>query len=221
MNDKQTVINHIRQAFGRNEYPGDRFLQGSFDGPEPAEAVRPFRGQTDWQTIEPVLLDAHSEALNFFSEAGLRFFLPAYLIADLQDKLHTADPVFVLSHGFSDLSIEHRIEDQTFIRRAGRTALVNPRRYGATTFFDYARWRLSVFTREEAQAIVAYLRYKRDVDPHNIQRDQIEAALELYWLERIKAAPPAERLRRHLAEEEAYLTALTGGTAGESDENQA
>jgi len=219
MNDKQTIINHIRQAFGRNEYPGDRFLQGSFDGPEPAEAVQPFRGQTDWQAVEPALLDTHYDALSFFSEAGLRFFLPAYLLADLQGELQTAEPLFVLIHGFSDTSIEHRVDDQTFVRRTGRSALINPRRYGAMTFYDYARWRLSVFTREEAQAIVAYLSYKRDADPHDVQRVQIEAALELYWLERAKEAPQAESLSQHLAEEEAYLAAITTRT-GQAGEKQ-
>ncbi len=32
--------------------------------------------------------------------------------------------------------------------------MLNPRRYGAMTFADWARYRLSVFAREEAQAIV-------------------------------------------------------------------
>ena len=57
------------------------------------------------------------------------------------------------------------VSGRTFTRRSGRTQFVNPRRFGAMTFCDYARFRLSVFTREEAGAIVAYLEFKRDEDP--------------------------------------------------------
>ena len=208
MSNKEAVIKEIREAFGNNEYPGDNYLQGSFEGCEPYEEIEPFKGRTNWENIESELLDTHSGALNFFSEAGLRFFLPAYLIADLHDKLQSADPVFVLVHGFSDLSVNVPTKTRVFVRKTGRTAFVNPKRYGAITFYDYACWRLSVFTREEAQAIVAYLRYRRDSDPHSVDKEQIEAALNLYWLERAKNAPPAESLKQHLIEEEEYLAAI-------------
>ena len=85
------------------------------------------------------------------------------------------------------------------------------------TFYDYARWRLSIFTREEAQAIVAYLRYRRDSDPYGIDKKQIEAALNLYWLERTENAPTAESLKQHLIEEEEYLTAI-GVDIGEDNQ---
>ena len=114
MNDKQAVIEEIRAAFGQNPYPGDDFLQGSFEGSEPSEEIEPFRGQDDWESISSQLLDAHYVALSFFSEAGLRFFLPAYLIADLQEELKTADPLFTLVHGFSDLSVPHRTKTTDF-----------------------------------------------------------------------------------------------------------
>ncbi len=208
MNDKEALIKEIRRAFGRNPYPGDKFLQGSFDGCEPYEVVVPFRGRDDWQNVDSELLDTHYSALSFFSEAALRFFLPAYLIADLNGELQTADPLFVLVHGFSDLAIEHQTKIGVFVRKTGRSSFVNPKRYGGATFYDYARWRLSVFTREEAQAIVAYLRYKKASDPYNLQIKEIEAALNLYWLERAEKAPLAESLRQHLIEEEKYLAAL-------------
>ena len=105
MNDKETVIREVREAFGNNEYPGDNYLQGSFEGCEPYEEIEPFKGRQDWQNIDSKLLDAHSGALNFFSEAGLRYFLPAYLMADLHEELQSVDPVFVLVHGFSDLAV--------------------------------------------------------------------------------------------------------------------
>ena len=67
--------------------------------------------------------------------------------------------------------------------------------------------------REEAQAIVAYLRYRRHSEPFDIDKKQIEAALNLFWLERTKKAPPAESLRQHLIEEEEYLAAISADYA--------
>lgn len=214
MNDKEAVIKAIREAFDQNEYPGDKFLQGSFEGEEPYEVIEPFKGRTDWQTISAALLDTHYSALNFFSEAGLRFFLPAYLIADVQDELQTAEPLFLLVHGFSDVSVEHLTKTRVFVRKTGKTAFINPRRYGAMTFYDYARYHLSIFTREEAQAIVAYLRYKRDADPYHLHREAIETALNLYWLERAAHAPTAESLKQHLSEEAEYLITITSEAEG-------
>ena len=109
MIDKLQVVEHIQTTFSKNLYPGDDFLLGSMEGSEPLEEIEPFIGQADWTKITPELLDAHSGSLNFFSEAGLRFFLPAYLVADLKDQLQSADPVFTLVHGFSNLSIPHEI----------------------------------------------------------------------------------------------------------------
>ena len=82
------------------------------------------------------------------------------------------------------------------------------------TFYDSARFRLSIFTREEVQAIVAYLRYKRDADPYHLHQEAIEAALNLYWLERAANAPTAESPKQHLAEEAEYLAAISSEADG-------
>ena len=44
---KEEVIEQIREAFAATPYPGDAFLQGSFEGSEPFDEVRPFVGKTD------------------------------------------------------------------------------------------------------------------------------------------------------------------------------
>lgn len=209
MTNQETVIQAIYAAFGQNEYPGDHLLQGSFEGCEPGEAVAPFVGLTRWQDIGPELLDRCYTALSFFSEAGLRFFLPAYLAADVREQLQTAEPLFVLIHGFSQVEFQHQTPAGLFVRLSGYNVLMNPRRYGAMTFYDYARWRLSIFTREEAQTIVAYLHYKRETDPYHLHTAAIEAALSRYWLERAAQAPTAAELRRRLQEEAAYLAAIS------------
>ncbi len=208
MSDKQTVIETIYQAFGGNDYPGDGYLQGSREGCEPFEEVGPFVGRADWRDLEPEFLDGHYTALSFFSEAGFRFFLPAYLVADLHGQLQTADPVFHLTHGFYDLTVESPVKGRVFLRKTGKSQLLNPRRYGAMTFNDYARYRLSVFTREEAAAIVAYLKFRRNSAGTNFEKEQIEAALDAFWLERSQAAPTAAALQQNLTEEKAYIEAI-------------
>ena len=205
---QDTIIEKIQTAFAGNEFPGPRFLQGSFEGCEPYDEVGPFEKQEDWREIEARFLDGHANALSFFSEAGFRYFLPAYLISDLRGELYTADPLFHLTHGFSDRTTEVPGNGRTFEIRHGKSAFINPRRYGAITSHDYARFRLSIFTREEARAIVAYLEYKRDSDPDAIDRKAIDAALESFWLQRARTAPPAQSLRQHVAEQEQYLAAI-------------
>lgn len=171
----------------------------------------------DWKGIEAGFLDCHASALSFFSEAGFRYFLPAYLISDLRGRLYTADPLFHLTHGFSDWTSEVPAGDHTLLMKHGRSALLNPRRFGAMTFCDYARYRLSVFTREEASAIVAYLEYKRDSDPDGIDTHVIEAALDSFWLERSQTAPRAESLGEHIAQQEEYLATIRSRTRKGTD----
>ena len=208
MNDKEKVIEKIRAAFREVEFPGEHFLQGSFEGEEPYEEIGPFRTQTDWAAVDAHLLDAHASALSFFSEGGFRFFLPAYLIADLNGQLLSADPLFHLTHGFFDFTVQIPVGDQVFDIRSGKSTLINPRRYGATTAEDYARCRLSVFTREEAGAIVAYLEFKRDRDPDCLDQPRIDAALEEFWQEHARSAPSADALRRHLEDQNKYIEAI-------------
>ena len=208
MRGTETIIESICSAFGSNEYPGDGFLQGSLEGCEPFEEVGPFAGKADWKSLESDFLDAHAGALSFFSQAGFRFFLPAYLIADVRGRLTVADPSFHLTHGFSDTCVDVPTKAGISLRRTGKSEYVNPRRYGAMTFCDYARYRLSVFTREEANAIVAYLTYRRDSSSTNFEKEGIDAALNSYWLERAQTAPAAESLKRHAAELDEFLAAI-------------
>ncbi len=212
LSDRDRVIQQIHEAFGDNEYPGDPWLMGSFQGCEPYEVIAPFEQMKDWRAVDAAMLDTNYTALSSFSKAGLRFFLPAYLIADLRGELQTADPLFIVAHGFSDMAIEHRTKAGVFERRTGRTVFINPRRYGAMTFYDYACYRLSIFTREEAAAIVAYLQYKRETDEYGLHAAEIDAALDLFWLHRAQNAPTAEQLRQHVLAEDAYLSAISAET---------
>lgn len=208
VNHPDNIIENIRRAFEQNVYPGDDYIQGSTEGSEPFEEVGPFSGKQDWRALGADFLDVHDGALGFFSEAGFRFFLPAYLIADLHGLLNVADPLFFLTHGFHDIAVEVPTPAKKFITTVGRSQLVNPRRYGAMTFYDYARYRLSAFTREESEAIAAYLKYKRDTTEEESDKERIQSALDSFWLERARKAPLAKTLRQHLVQEDEFLDKL-------------
>jgi len=150
------------------EYPGDWCLRGSNEGDEPYLLEQEFEGKTDWSTLAPAFLDqapdGFASALSFFSDEAFRFYLPAYLIADINGQLSSADPVFHLTHGLTDDSKAEKI---------------NPRRYGARTWFEAASHRLSMFDTAQVAAIVAYLEFKREVD--EFERDTINQALDNFW----------------------------------------
>ncbi len=214
MQPKPRVIEHIRQAFCETERPGDAFLQGSREGCEPGESVAPFIGVADWSQLDPEILDASYNALSFFSEGGFRYFLPAYLIADLEERLRTAEPLFHLTNGFFDRVLKMPTRPRVYEKTIDKSAFVNPQRYGAMTWHDHARCQLSVFTREEAGAIVAYLEYKWDADPRGLNAEEINAALDTFWRDRAANGPTHHAVRQQLTEEAEYLRDIGGGKSG-------
>jgi hypothetical protein len=167
----ETVKAQIRDAFKDVEFPGDWCLRGSNEGDEPYLLEQEFAGKTDWRTLDPKFLDqapdGYGSALSFFSDEAFHFYLPAYLIADIDDKLDRHNPVFILTYGLGD---------------DNRSEKINPRRYGERTWFDERKYKFAMFNRKEAAAIVAYLKLKRDLDEYD--RPAIDQALRNYWLER-------------------------------------
>jgi hypothetical protein len=214
----EALIAHIRQAFASMVYPGDRFLLGSNEGCEPYDEVSQFFGCTDWTALAPEMLDARYCALSFFSEIGFRFFLPAYLIADVRQQLRTADPVFHLTHGFYRFSHDYQGHTRSFTRSVGGSTLINPRRYGGTSWEDHYRFRLAVFCREEAAAIVDYLEFRKRLD--EFDAPAIEAALSAFWYRRAAVAPTAAEIEAAIVEEDEFAADLTqkfSRTAGVTD----
>lgn len=162
----------IRAAFAAVAYPGDGCLRGSNEGDEPFLLEQEFKGKSDWTVLDAAFLDRAPDgfgtALSFFSDEAFRFYLPAYLIADIDGKLQQHDPSFQLTHGLDD---------------GTRGEKINPRRYGERTWLDAQRHRFSTFTRQEAAAIVQYLRWRRGRD--EFARRTIDEALRNYWEARI------------------------------------
>ncbi len=95
------LIDKIEEAFADVKYPGDDDLTDSIYGDEPAALINNFRGKTNSKQLNSTFLDQAPDgwgtALAFFSANALRFYLPAYLIADIRGELINTDPVYRLN----------------------------------------------------------------------------------------------------------------------------
>lgn len=76
----------LRQGQGLDDYADDRTLA----------SCRAQDEKSDWSAIPVAELDRCYSSLSFFDAEGMRFHLPAYLVADLEDSLQTADVLFHL-----------------------------------------------------------------------------------------------------------------------------
>jgi hypothetical protein len=160
--DLETLTAAIRAAFTA-PYPGDDNLRGSDLGCEPYEVEALYRGCDDWRRLDAAFLDR--AGLGFLSAAAFRFYLPAFLLADLGDALMTETPSFHLTHGLDDI---------------GKLNRVNHRLYGERTWFEHVSERFAGFTAEEARAIIGYLSWvsHREGEAHQ----SIAEAIDNFWL---------------------------------------
>lgn len=163
----------ICAAFEGTPPPAPGGLRGSGEGDEPFLLEAEFRHVPDWRQVDVGFIDrapdGFGSALSFFSREAFRYYLPAYLLADLRDQLQQASPLFHLWHGL--------VDDQ-------RDTPVNERRYGKWTWFEAVSERFREFAPPEVAAIVAYMRYKAEHDDLGLDRPMIEQALRNYWLAR-------------------------------------
>jgi hypothetical protein len=190
------LLEQIDEAFAETPYPGDADICHPRKGDdEVAEYALEFRGAR-WQSLNPVFLSSHYAALSFFTPRAFRYFLPAYLFAELMapqlDVPSNANPAWALSHGFSkqdaDLAQTLSIDTTKWVEalREQFPAMDVPDDFFepvAQPEIDWearSRQRFAGFNRRERQAIVAYLRYTLTNDEYSAAT--IEAALEKYWL---------------------------------------
>jgi hypothetical protein len=161
----------IRQSFAAVEPPPNWCLVNSQEGVEPALLAKAFSGKTDWRTLDAGFIDQAPEgfgtALSFFSDEAFHYYLPAYLLADLDGRLKQADPVFALTHGLDNASRDRKI---------------NPRRYGERTWFEHTRHKFAMFNAGEIDAIADYLAHKAQADTLTApEKLRVREALENYW----------------------------------------
>ncbi len=119
--------------------------------------------QLDWKWLDQVP-DGMASALSFLSDEAICFYIPAYIIADLNGALEHVDPVFHLTHGF-DASSSNKPVPFT----------------GWETWRDYATRRWSYLSSAQVAAIARYLQW-RMVHPGGwVETPDIDAALSSYW----------------------------------------
>jgi len=172
--EKDSIRDLILTAFSKVNRPGNWALVDNREGDEPLYVEEEFQDKDDWRTIDPAFLEeapkGFRSALSFFSNEAFRYFLPAYLIADLDGKLYEVDPSYYLCSGLDN---------------ASKNEKVNPRRFGDQTWLHVRQWRFSLFTKEEAKAILEYLKYKSAIST-DFSKQQILEAIENYWDYRAK-----------------------------------
>ncbi len=171
--DKEMVKALIRSAFSCVQYPAMGNIVSGYEEDEPELVEKAFKGKKDWTVLSAEFLDKAPEdsdasALHFFSDEAFHFYLPAYLIADIDFRMKKASPAFSLSHGLTQESKNERI---------------NPKRYGERTWWDRAVYQFSIFNQEECRAVVAYLELKMALGD-KFDKPRIREALENYWYER-------------------------------------
>ena len=173
--ERERLKARVREAFAAAPPPDRSALRGSNEGEEPFLLEAEFRSVPDWRQVEVSFIDrapdGFGSALSFFSPEAFRYYLPAYLVADLDEALRQSDPVFHLWHG---------LDDDT------RDKPVNERRYGGWTWFEAIADRFKLFSEAEVEAIVAYLQYKATRD--DFARPKVEQALTNFWLPREREA---------------------------------
>jgi len=190
----------IAEAFAGTPYPGDDKLCGSIQWDEPAESALDFRG-VSWQKAHPRLLAANYVSLSFLSPEGFRFYLPAYLTAELMGFADesNAQPDFSLTHGFSkpvqyevsaDLSFDKIAEllpgsftveqmQELFAKQNKRSNEIDWRADGKA--------RMARFNRKERLAIIHYLEHRAKYD--DFSANAISEALESYWRPSLEELP--------------------------------
>ncbi len=171
----ESVKAMIRSAFADAPYPGDTALVRSV-GDDPDEVAELFRGRDDWRALTAEFVDragaASPSALSFFSPGAFRFYLPAYLIADLDGRLVYTDPLFYLYHGLDE---------------ATRAQAVRLPGGATTTWWEVQQDHFAGFTAAEASAVVAYLRWRAESDETGFPRRSVREALDNYWLAKAAA----------------------------------
>ena len=98
--DKNTVLNEIKSAFaGVALGPGIGLLEAQaiddYESKEVQKINRVKDEKEDWNRLSYDELQRCHSSLSFFDAVGMRFHLPAYIIASLDNKVD--DPIFHLT----------------------------------------------------------------------------------------------------------------------------
>jgi hypothetical protein len=161
----EAILDELASAFPAKRPDPFAPLVNSTLGDEPVLVTQAFADKADWTRLDPDWLEQQVDALHFFSNAAICFYIPAFIAADLKGRLANTDPVFALTHGFA-----HGVG----------AARIHPRK--PRTWGDYARDRWAALTPQQARVIAHYLEWKIDQNGPGI--DSAAEALQDYWYKR-------------------------------------
>lgn len=163
------IIAEIHTAFPAKTDAAFAPLVNSEQGDEPALIALAFADKLDWTELHPEWLDSVPQglatALSFLSDTAICFYIAAYMVADLNGALRSAEPIYHLTHGFTKFSIDRRIWPRS-----------------AETWTDYSRERWSHLTQTQATAIVHYLEWYAVADW--VWSNDAKEALSAFWYDR-------------------------------------
>ncbi len=160
--NKKELIQKIVTAFSDAEFPGNDNLVNNSYGEEPTLVRVHFFGQNNWNTLSPEFIDFDG-ALSFFSDEAFRFFLPAFMIADINEQLNFNNPAVRLCWAVTPQSENKKIAEV----------------YGGGSIGERAKACFNKFSAEERNAVVSYLQWKLVKDENDLT---VAQALKNYWL---------------------------------------
>jgi Family of unknown function (DUF6714) len=170
MSEADKVVSEIRAAFpARRPAPFEPMVNSVSDD-EPALTAAAFADKQDWTALDEKWLDEAADgwasALSFLSDEAACFYIPAYLVADVNGALERVDPVFHLTHGFDASSSGKRIWPDV-----------------TSTWTEYATNRWSRLTEAQASAVVHYLEWRLS-RADSFDSPIIDEALRSFWYRR-------------------------------------
>jgi hypothetical protein len=157
--DKNYVLEKIRSAFEGVVNPQEKMIPDNSPS-----AILEFKYEfksflskkrENWWDINDKIIGYHHDALSFFSCEGLHFVLPAYMSYALKypDSLAKSSTIYLLTP-------PDKSKHPEWLERFIKT--------------------VSLFTREQVEAIILFLKYQEEIDSKEIINIAAEA-LKSYW----------------------------------------
>lgn len=104
---RKAIIEQVAEAFADTPYPSSPLATG-YEGMEYDEAFR----NTKWAMLHPELLSVHYASLSFFTGEAFRYFVPAFMTADLYGKQGNYDLSFHFSYTFENGDYDDHIKQK-------------------------------------------------------------------------------------------------------------
>jgi hypothetical protein len=198
------LIASIKAAFATRVYPGDDQLVDDLDDLESAEIAEAFRG-LHWSEPSPEMLEHNNSALNFFSDAAWRYYVPAFMLVVLEhsDKIDMVDFSLIFSLLPPIVWAERRLAEEAkglppiealglspeeterlrTVREQSIEMAERKRDRAAEAAWDARRQaefesRMGGLTAQEKAVIREFLEYLQEQSPED---DDMRLALERYW----------------------------------------